>query len=533
MVIVGILSDTHGILEHAVKSAFKDAGHILHAGDVVDAVSQKRLSLTSLLSSLREIAPTTAVRGNTDDKYAAGHGLPATAVLELAGVRFHMHHGDSMSDEDAIEQLRPASGWRKSGDVIISGHSHKAKLYRHVGTGVVFLNPGSCGPKRFNLPREFAVLECDGAGQISIRRFELTADLNQEIRALARPWPIEDHAGDGPIEDPAGDDPWRIKKRTLPSASAKTEGDSDDLAAGPSSLRQRRDRSPDFPATSGAAAPSSSRDMSDEIAVGTVRALFLKPQRGSPMQPVTSLTLVAREGIKGDVHQSQLTPRQCLVQSSQPGVVPGAFRENVLIDFAPGQWPPKSGSVLRLGGADAALRITFACEACGKGAAYAGMKLEQLKFRGWEAAAPRGMLATVLASGRVAVGDEVRMRPGQYAALSDTHSDRVKAVLARVPAGRVTSYTQLHLLAGAPTDYSSRGFPGLLRKALADGSPAVHRVLDSQWRAPRNGVGTLHYPEQPGLLAAEGVALDAVTGKVLGARESVEWAPAHEELFES
>jgi putative phosphoesterase len=214
MVIVGILSDTHGILEHAVKSAFKDAGHILHAGDVVDAVSQKRLSLTSLLSSLREIAPTTAVRGNTDDKYAAGHGLPATAVLELAGVRFHMHHGDSMSDEDAIEQLRPASGWRKSG-VIISGHSHQAKLYRHGGTGVVFLNPGSCGPKRFNLPREFAVLECDGAGQISIRRFELTAGQKE---ALARPWPIEEPAGDGPIEDPAGDDPRRKKKRTLPSA---------------------------------------------------------------------------------------------------------------------------------------------------------------------------------------------------------------------------------------------------------------------------------------------------------------------------
>jgi putative phosphoesterase len=524
MVIVGILSDTHGILDAAVKSAFRHhhVGHILHAGDVVDAVSQKRLSLTSLLSSLREIAPTTAVRGNTDDRHAAGHGLSATAVLELAGVRFHMHHGDSMSDEDAIEQLRPATGWRE-GDVIISGHSHKPKLYRHVGTGVVFLNPGSCGPKRFEYPRRFAVLECDGAGQISIRAFELTG--GQE--ALARPWPIEDPAGDGPVEGPAGDAPRRIKKRTLPSASAKTEGASDDLASGPSSLRQRRGRSPDFPA------PSSSRNMSDDIAVGTVRALFLKPQRGSPMQPVQSLALVAREGIKGDVHQSQLTPRQCLVQSSRAGVVPGAFRENVLIDFAPGQWPPKSGSVLRLGFADAALRITFACEACGKGAAYAGMELKQLKIRGWEAAAPRGMLATVLASGHVAVGDEVRMRPGQYAALSDTHSDRVKAVLARVPAGRVTSYTQLHLLAGAPTDYSSRGFPGLLRKALADGSPAVHRVLDSQWRAPRNGEGTLHYPEQLGLLAAEGIALDAITGKVLGARESVEWAPTHEELFES
>jgi hypothetical protein len=61
--------------------------------------------------------------------------------------------------------------------------------------------------------------------------------------------------------------------------------------------------------------------MSDDIAVGTVRALFLKPQRGSPMQPVTSITLVARKGIKGDVHQSQLTPRQCLSQHVSPTVV--------------------------------------------------------------------------------------------------------------------------------------------------------------------------------------------------------------------
>jgi len=517
MVVVGLLADTHGVLDAAVCSAFRSAGveRILHAGDVVDG--NKRLPLKSLIGSLEEIAPVTAVRGNTDDKWAADNGLPATTTLELSGVRFHIHHGDLIkcsddaSEASALELLRPASGWR-AGDVIVSGHSHVPRLHRHVGTGVVFLNPGSCGPQRFKNPRQFAVLECDEGQLLSVSAFQLAAD----GQALARPWDITD----------ATDDERRQHKRTKLFASNEAANTGPDPDPASCSSRQQRVRSPYFSAVSTAAAQSNSGFAAGDV-VGKVRALFVKPERGASMQSVETLSLIAREGIDGDVHRSALTPRQCLVLSSRPDVAPGAFRENILVEFAPGKWPPPSGSVMHLGGDGAALRITFACETCGKGAAKAGVALESLKFTGWEAAAPRGMLSTPLASGSVAVDDEVRIVCGQYAALSDSHAERVRALLARVPHGKVTSYTQLHKFAGAPTDYSSRGFPGLLKKALADGSASVHRVLDSQWRTTR------HFPEQADLLQAEGVPLDAATGRVFGAVESVAWAPTHEELFES
>ena len=112
MVVVGVLADTHGWLDRHVCTELRCAqvSQILHAGDITDG-AKSRLRLPCLLNKLAELAPVTAVRGNVDDKYVPGHGLPATASVEICGVRFFMHHGDEItSDDSALEQLCPAGG---------------------------------------------------------------------------------------------------------------------------------------------------------------------------------------------------------------------------------------------------------------------------------------------------------------------------------------------------------------------------------------------------------------------------------------
>ncbi len=161
MTVVGVLADTHGLLDAGVCEAFREAGvsHIIHAGDICDGrPSASRLALAALLDQLREIAPVTAVRGNTDDKWCPSHGLPSRASVAIDGVRFFIHHGDDPSTTAApLVSLRPECGWLEH-DVIISGHSHKPSYVRHGATGVRLLNPGSAGPKRFHLPRQCALV---------------------------------------------------------------------------------------------------------------------------------------------------------------------------------------------------------------------------------------------------------------------------------------------------------------------------------------------------------------------------------------
>ena len=174
MVVVGVLADTHGLLDPTVLATMRAAGvnHILHAGDLVDGA--KRLQLGDMLSQLQAVAPVTVVRGNTDDKWARGHSLPETASHSAAGVRFFMHHGDRLKDDEAaLAHLVPADGWRSAGDIIVSGHSHTPRLERH-RSGVTFLNPGSAGPQRFKLPRRCALVHCD-AGEFSLRSVDLAA----------------------------------------------------------------------------------------------------------------------------------------------------------------------------------------------------------------------------------------------------------------------------------------------------------------------------------------------------------------------
>jgi len=143
---VGVISDTHGLLRPEALVALAEVEHILHAGDVGDF---------GILVELAEIAPVTAIRGNVDVAGACGE-LPATEVVELGGSVFYMVH--SVHDLD----VKPESAGI---DVVVSGHSHKAGI--EVRGGVMYLNPGSAGPRRFKLPVSVAIWE-DGDARILI-----------------------------------------------------------------------------------------------------------------------------------------------------------------------------------------------------------------------------------------------------------------------------------------------------------------------------------------------------------------------------
>ena len=139
---VGVLSDTHGLLRPEVLEALRGVDHILHAGDVGEI---------GILDRLRTLAPVTAIRGNIDGSGPCAD-LPATEAIELNGRLLYMLH--SLADLD----LHP----RAAGiAVVISGHSHKPSL--HSKDGVLYLNPGSAGPRRFHLPVTLAYLHLHDA----------------------------------------------------------------------------------------------------------------------------------------------------------------------------------------------------------------------------------------------------------------------------------------------------------------------------------------------------------------------------------
>jgi uncharacterized protein len=127
--LVGVISDTHGLLRPEAVAALQGSDYIVHAGDVGDPAILKRL---------KEIAPVSAVRGNVDrDTWAKD--LPETNILEVADILIYVLHDLNQLD------LRPdAAGFA----AIISGHSHVPKQTKN---GVLYFNPGSAGPKRFKL----------------------------------------------------------------------------------------------------------------------------------------------------------------------------------------------------------------------------------------------------------------------------------------------------------------------------------------------------------------------------------------------
>ena len=134
---IGVLSDTHGLLRERVKDKLRGCGLIVHAGDVDSA---------SVLAELREIAPVVAVRGNVDRGSWASE-LDEVEYLDVDGTRIYVIHDRNKLDARA---LPIGTG------VVIYGHSHRPHV--ECVDGVLYLNPGSAGPRRFNLPVSMALL---------------------------------------------------------------------------------------------------------------------------------------------------------------------------------------------------------------------------------------------------------------------------------------------------------------------------------------------------------------------------------------
>jgi putative phosphoesterase len=138
---IGIISDTHGLLRPEAVERLAGVDHIIHAGDIGRA---------EVISGLREIAPVTAIRGNIDrGEWAAGY--PQTELVKLGGRFFYVLHNRAEIDLD------PAAAGI---DVVVSGHSHRPKI--ETVDGVIYLNPGSAGPRRFSLPIALATLDLSG-----------------------------------------------------------------------------------------------------------------------------------------------------------------------------------------------------------------------------------------------------------------------------------------------------------------------------------------------------------------------------------
>lgn len=148
---IGLISDTHGLLRPQALAFLHGCEHILHAGDIGDP---------AILIALARIAPTTAVRGNNDGG-AWADALPRIAVVAFDGVRVRLLHDLAAL---AIDPRAPRT------DVVVSGHSHRPSV--ETRDGVVYVNPGSAGRRRFRLPIAVGELLIDGAS-VSARVIEL------------------------------------------------------------------------------------------------------------------------------------------------------------------------------------------------------------------------------------------------------------------------------------------------------------------------------------------------------------------------
>jgi putative phosphoesterase len=138
--VIGVISDTHGLVRPQAIEALQGVDMILHAGDVGNQ---------EVLDTLNQIAPVIAVRGN-NDKGEWGGSLPDWEVVEIDGVSIYMLH-----DVKEID-IAPSGAF----NVVVSGHSHKPSVEER--RGVLYVNPGSAGPRRFTLPVSLAFLEVTG-----------------------------------------------------------------------------------------------------------------------------------------------------------------------------------------------------------------------------------------------------------------------------------------------------------------------------------------------------------------------------------
>jgi putative phosphoesterase len=138
--LVGVIADTHGLMRPEAVSALAGVSRIIHAGDVGSA---------EVLEALSKIAPVEAIRGNVDTE-AWASALPDTRTVEVESARMFILH--NLAD---LDQAARGCG------AVISGHSHR--VHQEIRDGVLYLNPGSAGPRRFRLPVTVARMIVDGA----------------------------------------------------------------------------------------------------------------------------------------------------------------------------------------------------------------------------------------------------------------------------------------------------------------------------------------------------------------------------------
>ena len=140
-VLVGIISDTHGLVRPEAVRALKGSELLIHAGDIGNP---------QVIEQLHEIAPTFVVRGN-NDRGAWAADLPVTQVVEAGELLFYVLHEISQLDVDPV-----SAGFA----AVASGHSHQPSI--QFRDGVLYLNPGSAGPRRFSLPVAVARVHVSG-----------------------------------------------------------------------------------------------------------------------------------------------------------------------------------------------------------------------------------------------------------------------------------------------------------------------------------------------------------------------------------
>ena len=128
---IGLISDTHGLVRDEALAALDGCQHIIHAGDI---------DTPDVLETLRRLAPVTVVRGN-NDRGTWADSIPVFDVVEFGVVSVYVRHDEAELDIDPV-----AAGFR----VMVFGHSHRPMV--EAREGILFVNPGSAGPRRFKLP---------------------------------------------------------------------------------------------------------------------------------------------------------------------------------------------------------------------------------------------------------------------------------------------------------------------------------------------------------------------------------------------
>jgi putative phosphoesterase len=151
---VGLISDTHGLLRPEARAFAGSCDYIIHGGDIGSA---------AILDELSALAPLIAVKGNNDRQAWAAH-LPETEMIRVGGVFIYVIHDISQLD------IEPHAA---GAQVIVSGHSHKPSI--RLRDGILYINPGSCGPRRFNLPLSVGEIRVEGT-KVRARTVEFIAN---------------------------------------------------------------------------------------------------------------------------------------------------------------------------------------------------------------------------------------------------------------------------------------------------------------------------------------------------------------------